>query len=136
LTIQKITIQMSKHFSDLMTGEELHKSCIYFFRVLKKRAINDHSITSLHMQEGTKQNMNKHFSVIMRTEDSPTQNSSDPQSDKYRVLKRTVFKMFARKVLKNIKKIDVAVASQAPPTDVAVLGEYVSFIVKAFSESF
>jgi hypothetical protein len=93
-----------------MTEEELHRSCTYFFRVLKKRAINDHSITSLHMQEGTKQNMNKHFAVIMRKEDSPFLNPSDPESatnTKYSMLKRKIFNMFARKVLKNIKKIEV-----------------------------
>ena len=61
---------MSKNFSDLMTGEELFKSCEYFFRVLKKRVINDHTITSSHMQEGTKQNTNKHFAVIMKKEDA------------------------------------------------------------------
>ena len=56
---------MTKHFSDAMTGDELFKNCVYFFRVLKKRAINDRQITSLHMQEGTKQNMNKLFVTVM-----------------------------------------------------------------------
>lgn len=41
LTIQKIVIQMTKHFSDMMKGDEIFKNCVYFFRVLKKRAIND-----------------------------------------------------------------------------------------------
>ena len=66
------------------------------------------------MQEGTKLNMNKHFAVIMRKEDSA--NSSDPESaasTKYTMLKRKIFHMFARKVLKNIKKIEVQLASQA-----------------------
>ena len=37
--------------------------------MLKKRAINDQQITSLHMQEGTKANMNKLFGAVMRKED-------------------------------------------------------------------
>lgn len=60
---------MTKHFSDQMSTDEIFKNVEYFFRVLKKRAINDHQITSLHMQEGTKQNMNKLFAIIMKKED-------------------------------------------------------------------
>jgi len=56
---------MTKHFSDAMKADELFKNCVYFFRVLKKRTINDRQITSLHMQEGTKQNMNKLFAILM-----------------------------------------------------------------------
>lgn len=41
LTIQKIVIQVTKNFSDLLTSDEIFKNCVYFFRVLKKRAIND-----------------------------------------------------------------------------------------------
>jgi len=52
-----------------MSTDEIFKNVEYFFRVLKKRAINDHQITSLHMQEGTKQNMNKLFAIIMKKED-------------------------------------------------------------------
>ena len=69
MTIQKIVIQVTKHFSDAMTTDELFKNCVYFFRVLKKRTINDRQITSLHMQEGTKQNMNKLFVTIMTKEE-------------------------------------------------------------------
>ena len=41
LTIQKIVIQVTKSFSDLLSSDEIFKNCVYFFRVLKKRAIND-----------------------------------------------------------------------------------------------
>lgn len=44
--------------------------------------------------------------------------------------------MFTRKALKNIKKLEDATKNQVPPSDVAVTTEYVSFIVKAFSEGF
>ena len=130
---------MSKHFSEMLSEDELFKNCVYFFRVLKKRAINDQQITSLHMQEGTKQNMNKHFAVIMQKEDSPVPAQSSEASqlpNKYRALKRKVFEMLARKVLKNIKKLEQATANQVPSSDIAITTEYVSFIVKAFSESF
>lgn len=44
--------------------------------------------------------------------------------------------MFTRKILKNIKKLEEATANQVTPSDVAVTTEYVTFIVKAFSECF
>ena len=66
LTIQKIVIAMTKNFSDLLSKDQIFKNCVYFFRVLKKRAINEHQVTSLHMKEGTKQNTNKLLCVLMR----------------------------------------------------------------------
>jgi len=134
---------MTKHFSDVMKGDEVFKNCVYFFRVLRKRAINDRQMTSLHMQEGTKQNMNKLFAVIAKKQDSsiPPAQTHRPASEfenpkKYRNLKRQVFHMFARKLLKNIKKMEAPVAGQASQDELAIRREYVCSILKAFTESF
>ena len=132
LTIQKIVIQVTKNFSDLLSSDEIYKNCVYLFRVLKKRAINDLQITSMHMQEGTKQNMNKLFSVVMGKEDPVIKTTAstqafaeenvnlvgvqgttktgstqvDEKSQKYTLTKRKLFSLFARKVLKNVKKLN------------------------------
>lgn len=57
---------------------------------------------------------------------------------KYRALKRKVFHMFKRKVLKNLMKIEEALASQGAVStaEIAIKREYVCFTVKAFMESF
>ena len=49
--------------------------------------------------------------------------------------KHKLFEMFARKVLKNIKKMNEQAKVVGAETDTVVQG-YVCFIVKAFSESF
>ena len=67
--------------------------------MLKKRVINDRAITSLHMQEGTKQNMNQVCTIIMML-----------QGDlRFVELKRRVFKMLARKLIKNLDKMKDAI---------------------------
>ena len=60
---------MVKEFSELMSGDELLKCCVYFFRVLRKRVINDIQISSLHLVEGTKSNMSNLLSVIFENTD-------------------------------------------------------------------
>lgn len=66
------------------------------------------------MQEGTKQNMNKLFTIIMKMDgnnnvSAPDQSTSLAQ--KYKGLKRQVFKMFARKILKNVDKMSDALTA-------------------------
>jgi hypothetical protein len=90
--------------------------------------------------------MNKLFAVIMKKEDvysaAPFQAKSDSKEEqssnefKYRTLKRKVFHLFKRKVLKNLMKIEESIASQAGLSEIGIKREYVCFIVKAFMESF
>ena len=44
--------------------------------------------------------------------------------------------MFARKVLKNIKKLEDIDPRIAKPEETGIVREYVCFIIKAFTESF
>ena len=120
--IQRIVIQIVKSFSDLMSGDDILKCCTYFFRVLRKRAINDVQISSLHLVEGTKGNMNKLFQVIMKKMDDPgkpvpfesqsegfSSASSETQQacpNKFRNLKSDLLKIFARKLHKNLNKLE------------------------------
>ena len=78
LTIQKIVIQLAKRFSGILTHNETVACCEYFFRVLRKRAINDSHNTTLHMIDGTKQNMRKLFAYIMKKVDIDDVNEEDP----------------------------------------------------------
>ena len=55
---------------------------------------------------------------------------------KYKELKRKVFAMFARKLVKNVEKMDAAIKEQATTDLVGLRREYICFIVKAFTESF
>jgi len=65
MTIQRVVIQVLRQLHSLLSGEDLLTACMYFFRVHRKKAINDSFITSQHFSEGTKRNMNKVFSVVM-----------------------------------------------------------------------
>ena len=66
LTIQKIVIQLVKRFSELLTHNETVACCEYFFKVLRKRVINDSQNTTLHMIDKTKSNMKKLFALVMK----------------------------------------------------------------------
>ena len=50
--------------SEYLSGHEMIKSCEYFFRVLRKKALNDSGISTLHMSEATKNYMFRFFKII------------------------------------------------------------------------
>lgn len=55
---------------------------------------------------------------------------------KYGSLKVSIFKLFARKLIKNVKKMEDAISKQAAVSEISVTREYVCFMIKAFIESF
>jgi len=68
---------------------------------------------------------------------APELNSEEQSEYKYRTLKRKVFHLFKRKVLKNLMKIEELIANQSGSVaEIAIKREYVCFIIKAFMESF
>jgi hypothetical protein len=59
LLVQKIVIiVVAEYFELLPTEEDKLASCKYMLRVTKKRALSDSVVSSVHMTEGTKQNLN------------------------------------------------------------------------------
>lgn len=141
LTVQKIVNQLVKKFSELMSHNETVACCEYFFKVLKKKAISDGYNTSIHMLDGTKQNMKKLFAHVMRKPEHEELVTSDPQEspsqnhEKNRAVKSELLKIFTRKLSKNVKRLEESSPAKNTATEIAQWREYTSFIVKAVTES-
>ena len=141
LTVQKIVNQLAKRFSELMSHKETVACCEYFFKVLKKKAINDGYNTSIHMLDGTKQNMKKLFAQIMKRQEHDDIITSDPQestsqnNEKNRAVKSELLRIFTRKLSKNVKRLEDSSPAKNTAQEIAQWREYTSFIVKAVTES-
>ena len=84
---------MDYFFNELETVEDKLGCCKYFLKVLKKRALSDSSSSSMHMNEGSKRNMNLLFSLIMQKDESE------------REIKTIILQMLTSKVNKHLLKL-------------------------------
>lgn len=135
MTVQKIVNHLVKRFSELMSHNETVACCEYYFKVLKKKAIKDGYNTSIHMLDGTKQNMKKLFAHVMRKPEHEEPVATDPQEstsqshDKNRAVKSELLRIFTRKLNKNVTRLEASSPAKNTATEIAQWREYTSFLV-------